>query len=337
MTDGPRIAQRRGREVIKRERIFFHAGRRNHQTIKKVIAEFRGKKQPSTQPVRPPSPQSLTCPLPPPRPRRRRDYRDRDQRQRPRSIPKACAARASRPDSRQKRSRVNTGLKGSAIRQSEITSGSRAYLIHVERFYGGTPWHFKRSVTSLSPEDCSFGGGIASPESWAILEKEWKQLLPLAPLGPDLERNFKFSEMINAGQYRIEHMRPFAKLIEDHVPMTLSLHLRQRDIDRAKMRVNIPPYVNLDWRRTNSPYMLALCHVVKWFTENADEVGAILKTSEPIDFIFDERGEKKFVQEAWNISVESLPFEERERFGKAPAFANDKEVVTLQAADYLAG
>jgi hypothetical protein len=178
---------------------------------------------------------------------------------------------------------------------------------------------------------------IASPEQWAKFAHDWEQILPLAPLGPDLARNFKFSEMINAGQFRIENTKAFARVIEDHVPMTLSLHLYQKDIDRAKTRVNIPPGFNLDWGVADTPYMLGLVHVVKWFTENVEEVNEALGTDQPIDFIFDARSEKKFVREAWDITVESLPPEERESFGDVPRFENDKKFLPLQAADYMAG
>jgi hypothetical protein len=66
------------------------------------------------------------------------------------------------------------------------------------------------------------GGAIASAESWAAFSKEWEEMLPLVPLGPDLKRNFKFSEMMGAGPERIENIGVFARVLEQHAICTLS-------------------------------------------------------------------------------------------------------------------
>jgi len=180
------------------------------------------------------------------------------------------------------------------------------------------------------------GGVIASAEQWVKFTPEWERLLPLAPLGRDLARNFKFSEMINAGQFRIDSIPAFSKLIEDHIPMTLSLDLFQKDIDQAKARVKTPNGV-IDWGNVATPYMLGITHVVMWFGDNMQAVEEVLGTTQPIDFTFDDRSERKFVRKAWESSVETLPPEQRARFGEEPRFGNDKKFLELQAADYIAG
>lgn len=177
---------------------------------------------------------------------------------------------------------------------------------------------------------------MASVEQWVKFAPEWEQLLPLAPLGPDLARNFKFSEMINAGQFRMDSIPAFGKLIEDHIPLTLSLDLFQKDIDQAKTRVKTPNGI-IDWGNVATPYMLGVTHVVMWFRDNTQDVKEVLGTDQPIDFIFDNRSERVFVQDAWKSSVETLPPEQRARFGEELRFGDDKKFLALQAADYIAG
>jgi hypothetical protein len=58
---------------------------------------------------------------------------------------------------------------------------------------------------------------------------------------------------------------------------------------------------------------------------------------EQIDFIFDERGEKKQIQDGWDEYLKNRPPEVRTRFGQKPRFESDKRFRPLQAADYVAG
>ena len=66
------------------------------------------------------------------------------------------------------------------------------------------------------------GGAIASAESWVAFSRDWEELLPLAPLGADMKRNFKFSEMMGAGAERASNIAAFSRVLSDHAICTLS-------------------------------------------------------------------------------------------------------------------
>src|SRR6266436_244641 len=104
------------------------------------------------------------------------------------------------------------------------------------------------------------GGVIASAEAWAEFSAAWEELLPLAPLGPDLKRNFKFSEMINAGLFRAEHIPIFGRVINDHCQATLSFRVFKRDVERAKARVKVPQ-VQMEWEKKGNMDNLYLLSV----------------------------------------------------------------------------
>jgi hypothetical protein len=180
------------------------------------------------------------------------------------------------------------------------------------------------------------GGVIASVEAWGAFSAEWEELLPLAPLGPDLKRNFKFSEMILAGLFRTEHIPIFSKVVDRYSQATLSFLVFKQDIERAKARVKVPQ-VHINWGNAGNPYVLAVTMMVKWFSENLETVNEWLGTDQPIEFIFDKRDEYKLLRDGWDSSVESLPEERRKRFGSDLRFEDDKRFLALQAADYVVG
>jgi hypothetical protein len=180
------------------------------------------------------------------------------------------------------------------------------------------------------------GGAIASAEAWVAFSVDWQELLPLAPLGRDLKRNFKFSEMASAGLFRAESIPIFGKVVSRHLAATLSFRLSKRDIERAKARVIIPR-TQIDWGTVDNPYVISATRLVAWFADNLEKVNEWLGTDQPIEFYFDERGERKQLKEAWERTVESLPPDQRNRYGRDVHFESDKRFLGLQAADYIAG
>jgi hypothetical protein len=191
---------------------------------------------------------------------------------------------------------------------------------------------------SVSDKVLVLGGMIAPEEAWAKFSQDWEEILPLAPLGPDLKRNFKFSQMINAGQFRMENIPAFGQVIEAHAIATLSLNIFPHQVESAKEGVVATlPNAVIDWKGADNPYVIAVIFLVAWFSNNLEQINYWLGTDQPIEFFFDERSESKSLRDAWDRSVEALPPEKRERFGSEVRFRSDKNFLGLQAADYMAG
>jgi hypothetical protein len=181
------------------------------------------------------------------------------------------------------------------------------------------------------------GGAIATTAAWVGFSKEWEQLLPFAPLGNDMKRNFHLSEIFDAGSDRIENIPTFSKVIDDHLGMTLSVEIHYEDIELAKERLQTVVGQPIAWGNSAKPYVLAVVHLVSWCAQHNIELQKVVGSDGPIEFFFDERSERKPLREGWDESVEKMPPEERQKFGAELHFANDKKFLGLQAADYLAG
>jgi hypothetical protein len=181
------------------------------------------------------------------------------------------------------------------------------------------------------------GGAIAPTEAWVAFSKEWEKLLPFAPLGDDMKRNFHLTEMIDAGPSRVEKIPAFSKVIDDHVPMTLSVELYFADIEAAKQRLEFVVGRPILWGDAAKPYALAVTHLVSWCADHGDDIKNSLGSDGPIEFFFDDRTERKLLRDSWDEIVENMPPEERSKFGAELRFVDDKKFLGLQAADYLAG
>jgi hypothetical protein len=189
---------------------------------------------------------------------------------------------------------------------------------------------------SESPQVFVLGGCIATAESWAAFSKDWEELLPLAPLGPDMKRNFKFSEMMNAGLLRIENISAFGRVIEQHVACSISFHMFHRDLQRAMQRIQVPG-VPFNWGDFTNPYIFAFVSLVGLFHREKARIDDIIGRDQTVDFIFDRRGEKQKILAGWDEYLENQPEEIRSRFGGAPRFEDDKSFLALQGADFTAG
>lgn len=182
------------------------------------------------------------------------------------------------------------------------------------------------------------GGALATAESWSAFSKDWEPLLALAPLGDDMKRNFKLSEMLDAGPARIRDIPVFGNVIDTHVTATLSVELHEADIEKAKSRLELVLGQQPIWGSATNPYVVAVTHLVAWCRNNREQIKNSLGTGDPIEFFFDERiAERKILRDAWDKTVETLPPEERSQFGSELRFGDDKKFLGLQAADYLAG
>jgi Protein of unknown function (DUF3800) len=180
-------------------------------------------------------------------------------------------------------------------------------------------------------------GCIAPAESWAAFTKDWEEILPLAPLGPDMKRNFKFSEMLNAGLFRTEQIPIFGSVIERHIVCSFSFHMLLQDLQRAAQRVRVPG-VPFSWEDLANPYMFGFVSLMGLFHKEKPRIDAIIGSDQPVDFFFDKRGERRKIYKGWDEYVENQPGEIRSRFGTSSLrFEDDKEFLPLQAADFMAG
>jgi hypothetical protein len=191
---------------------------------------------------------------------------------------------------------------------------------------------------SESPEVFVLAGFIATAEAWAAFSKDWEEVLPLAPLGPDMKRNFKFSEMMYAGHLRQENISAFSRVIENHVALSLSFHFFKRDLRAAMRRIQVPG-VTIFWEDYQNPYIFAFLSLMGMFHREKARIDAVLGSDQPIDFIFDERTkEEEKIRTGWKAFVEGFPEDIGSRFsGEGPRFVSDKRFLALQGADFMAG
>lgn len=177
-------------------------------------------------------------------------------------------------------------------------------------------------------------GHIASAEVWAAFSKDWKELLPLAPLDHRGRRNFKMSQM-NQSAERLSNLVAFYRVIERHVPFSLYFYFRMDDLRRAKSRVHLPRG-QIDWGSFDSNFVFAFSGLMGMFHKHKDRVDAILGSDEIIDFIFDNQSEKKQILAGWDEYIEYRSDDIRSWFGTSPRFEDDQKFLPLQAADFFA-
>jgi len=191
---------------------------------------------------------------------------------------------------------------------------------------------------SFSDEEFILGGHIATAESWAVLSKEWEQLLPVfGTLNSEGKYHFKMSEMAQSSE-RMERVQVFYKLIEDNVITSISARLNLTDFRRAQDRATA--FVsrmnwNVNFGMWTNPYFFAFRILLDGFHTQRNNFTSV-PAGEKVDFIFDDRVEKTAILQAWNEYLEGRDEEVRGRYGATPRFENDQDFLPLQAADLWA-
>jgi Protein of unknown function (DUF3800) len=178
------------------------------------------------------------------------------------------------------------------------------------------------------------GGYIASADKWEKFSKDWEQLLRrFGRLGEDNHYRFKMSEMTQPGH--IADVLPFYRAIEEYDLIAISFKITMGDLKRAQDRVSIEG-MNIEWNYVNNPYTFAMRSLMDLFHANRDKLNMAFPAGETIDFIFDNRSEKKAIMEAWDRYLENKPDDVRKHFGAHPRFEDDLDFLPLQAADLWA-
>jgi hypothetical protein len=175
------------------------------------------------------------------------------------------------------------------------------------------------------------GGYLANTKTWAAFAKDWEEMLPFAVRGPNGNYRFKMREMAVSPE-RLERVPAFYRIIEHHNLCSLSCRINVAMVAQARARIMIPNiYVEWDW--ADNPYKLAFRCLMDMFHTNRPKMAGSFPLSESIDFIFDERSEKKFVLEMWDGYMNSRDPETRKLYGSHPRFESDEKFLPLQAAD----
>ncbi|MFQ5775942.1 MAG: DUF3800 domain-containing protein [Kiloniellaceae bacterium] len=164
------------------------------------------------------------------------------------------------------------------------------------------------------------GGFVATRERWERFSDEWRQRLEHAPWDV-----FKMNEVWHrGGDESMEHAKWHYFTIRDHVQGALAMVIPLDPLKRAVQKTGLTAIGN--------PYIWAIKGVINLTAQHQTEWGV----SGPIDFIFDERGEKRQVQDGWEIYKATIPDSVKGVTGRDPIFENDERVLPLQAADMWA-
>jgi hypothetical protein len=182
-------------------------------------------------------------------------------------------------------------------------------------------------------------GYVAPAENWARLAGEWEQMLPYGCLGSDGRYRFKMSEMAQLPE-RMERVPRFYRIIERHIPVSLSITLPLKDFHAGKRRIFLldakKQPQHFEGGAVDNIYVFAFTRLMHMFNIflASEEAKAKLPADEKIDFIFDDRAEKKAILAAWEEFQKRSPYPEK--YGATPRFGNDDDFLPLQAADFIA-
>ena len=164
------------------------------------------------------------------------------------------------------------------------------------------------------------GGFIATPERWEKFSDEWRQRLEHAgwPV-------FKMNEVwARRNDITLEHAKWHYFTIRDHVQGAVAMAVPLDPLKRVVSQTGLTAIGN--------PYIWAIKGIINLTAQHQTDWGA----NEPIDFIFDERGEKQQLRDGWEIYKATVPESIRAVTGRDPIFENDESVLPLQAADMWA-
>lgn len=172
-------------------------------------------------------------------------------------------------------------------------------------------------------------GFVSTTEKWAAFSDEWQRLLDHRSRYYRKLEYFKMSEMTSAADR--ERCEWFYRIIEDHVLGALSVTIPTKELRRQVNRRFDDP----KWReRLGNPWHHAVGSLVNAYATRRRMWNLDLPR-EPVDFVFDETGDKRGLIDGWDRLKELNP-ENAHLMGATPVFRDDKEYLPLQAADMLA-
>jgi len=167
-------------------------------------------------------------------------------------------------------------------------------------------------------------GFVASPARWEAFSDEWRKWVKHARL-----EAFHMSEIWarRPNNELWEHMPWFYGAVKDHIEGAITVAIPIEPLERVFKNSPLREYAVF-----GQPYFWGIRSILNWTGQYQTEWGA----KDPIDFIFDERGEKKIVRDVWDFYKANVPPSVQAVTGREPIFEDDMKVLPLQAADMWA-
>ncbi len=160
-------------------------------------------------------------------------------------------------------------------------------------------------------------GYIASDPQWLAFAEKWQNALHEERL-----KVFKMNKLKQPHHYpRVER---FYRIIESTVSGGFYIAVPISALSTVCAEFNIAP-------RYRSPYYMAWILLISVFRKLYTET----KWNPPLDLIFDNQKEEKFILKAWHI-LKDKQKGDIAPLKNTPAFRSDEDVLPLQAADLLA-
>jgi hypothetical protein len=161
-------------------------------------------------------------------------------------------------------------------------------------------------------------GYAAHPLKWAQLSVEWQRLLDENPRWSEFKMN-------KAARYP-ERAQRFYQVVKDHVAVYFACVVEIAPLRRLcdEFGLHNPFWIN--------PYNFAIKAILDATYTEMGEVDL----QWPIEFIFDERGEKVHVRSAWEFFLIGRSPEARRLIPAEPRFEDSRKVLQLQTAEIIA-
>lgn len=194
--------------------------------------------------------------------------------------------------------------------------------------------YIDESIDSAEGDWFVLGGYIASAEAWAGFSRVWEQLLPThGVMDPNGIYRFKMSEMAMLPE-RMKRVPAFYRAVEECALTSVSVAFRTGDLRAAQDSITAPGVANIDWGILANPYRFAFLVLMDMFhsQRNEEVVRTYVPPAAKVDFIFDNRMEKKGILEGWDQYLSLRP-DIRSQYGATPIFVDDNDYLPLQAAD----
>jgi hypothetical protein len=166
-------------------------------------------------------------------------------------------------------------------------------------------------------------GYVAPADVWSEFSGAWQTRLNEV----GIER-FKMSEWRND-----THIAAFFYRLIEAAPITgaISCAINTADLVKVVRAFEWPPEIERDEKMEN-PYYFGFKAITDLMAQAQHDLGI----NEPVDFVFDDDGEKNLTQEAWDWLLLSSAPEFRKNMGATPHYDKDERLKPLQAADLYA-
>jgi hypothetical protein len=160
-------------------------------------------------------------------------------------------------------------------------------------------------------------GYLAHPARWKQFSTAWRRLLEEYPSWAEFKMN-------RACRYP-ERVERFRRIIEGHVAAYVACVLEIGALRKLCHELALPEFCA-------NPYNFAIKAILGATYTELGRVGLRW----PIEFIFDERGEKRHLESAWEFFLLGMPAQVHPIIYGKPRFENSAHFYPLQAAEIVA-